>query len=288
MRSLTISSPAKVNLVLKVLGRRPDGYHELFTVFHRISLCDQLILRKISHPEFRLITSQPKLKRTRDNLVYRAYQALRKITAWEGGVEVRLKKNIPVAAGLGGGSSNAAHFLLGMNRLFNFKLSLKKLASIGAKLGSDVPFFLYQINQAIGTGRGEKIRPFPSKRKFWFVLVAPQFGIPTPSVYQELKAAPLTRISRDATITSAFLRRKEKEEKFPYLQNDLFCASCRLRPELKRFNVFFDQLGVARRLMSGSGPSIFSIHKSQREAECVARRIQRRKLKAKVFVRRTY
>ena len=288
MRSLTISSPAKVNLVLKVLGRRPDGYHELLTIFHRISLCDQLTLCKISRPEFRLIVSHPKLKRTHDNIIYKAYQSLRKTAHWEGGVEVKLKKNIPVAAGLGGGSSNAAYFLLGMNRLFNLKLSLKKLARVGAKLGSDVPFFLYQANQAIGTGRGEKIRPFPSQRKFWFVLVAPQFGIPSPSVYKELRAAPLTRISRDATITSALLWQKEKGEKYPRLQNDLFSASCRLRPELKRIDELFDQLGVARRLMSGSGPSMFSIHMSEREAQRVARQVRHRKRSAKVLVCHTY
>jgi len=286
MRSLKISSPAKVNLFLKVLGRRNDGYHELQTLFHRISLQDQIILRKISEPELRLITNHPKLSRTRSNIIFQVYQALQKVAKWEGGVEVKLKKNIPVAAGLGGGSSNAAHFMLGMNRLFNLKLSFKTSVQLGAQLGSDVPFFLYKVNQAIGTGRGEKIKCFPSKNKFWFVLIIPPFGIPTPLVYKRLKARPLTRISRDATITSADLRCNR--DGYPPLHNDLFSASCRIRPELKRIDVLFDQLGATRRLMSGSGSTMFSIHKSRREAKRIAQIFKRRRPDVKIFICRTY
>ena len=286
MRSLTISSPAKINLFLKVLGRRPDGYHELVTLFHRISLQDQIILKKIDRPEFRLMTTHPKLKRTRENLIYRAYQSLCKIANWKGGVQVTLKKKIPVAAGLGGGSSNAAHFLLGMNRLFDLGLPLKTLVRLGAGLGSDVPFFLYNVNQAIGTGRGEKIKQLRSKSKFWFVLVVFPFGIPTPLVYQRLKARALTRISHDATITSDFLSRNR--DGFPLLRNDLFPVSFHIKPELRQIDVLFDQLGVVRRLMSGSGPTLFSIHKSKREAERIARAIRKRRPGMNIFVCHTY
>ncbi len=286
MTSISILSSAKVNLFLKVLGRRPDGYHELITVFHRVSLQDRLILKKIDRPEFRFITDHPKLKRTRENLIYRAYQSLRKITSWKGGVQVTLKKKIPVAAGLGGGSSNAAHFLSGMNRLFDLGLPMKTLVRLGAELGSDVPFFLYGVNQAIGTGRGEKIKPFISQNKFWFVLAISPFGIPTALVYKRLKARPLTRISHDATITSAFLSRNR--DGFPLLWNDLFPISSHIKPELKRIDALFDQFGVARRLMSGSGPTMFSIHKSKREAQRVARAFRRRSRGTNVFVCQTY
>ena len=288
MRSLTISSPAKVNLFLKVLGKRRDGYHELITLFHRISLQDQLILKKIDQPKFRLLVHHPKLKRTHENLIYRAYQLLRKVATWKGGVQVTLKKNIPIAAGLGGGSSNAAHFLLGMTQLFNLRLPMKTLIQLGSELGSDVPFFLHEVNQAIGTGRGEKIKPLPSPVKFWFVLLISPFGISTPAVYKKLKAPALTRISRDATITSAFLKARKKGQKLPKLQNDLFSASCRIQPQLKQLDAFFDQLGAARHLMSGSGPTMFSIHKSKREAKHMARLIRGRKRSASVFVCHTY
>ena len=288
MNSLTIPSPAKVNLFLKVLGRRRDRYHELFTVFHRISLRDQLILKKIDHPHFRLITHHPKLKRTRNNLIYHAYQVLCRVASWKGGVEVNLKKNTPLAAGLGGGSSNAAHFLLGMNQLFDLGLPKKTLLRLGTQLGSDVPFFLYKVNQAIGIGRGDEIRPLPAKNKLWFVLVVPPFGIPTPLVYKRLCAPALTRISHDATITSAFLGRKEKRQWTWLLRNDLFPASCLVRPELKQIDALFDQLGATRRLMSGSGPTMFSIHKSKGEAQRIARLVRRRRPSANVFVCHTY
>ncbi|MBI4368038.1 MAG: 4-(cytidine 5'-diphospho)-2-C-methyl-D-erythritol kinase [Candidatus Omnitrophica bacterium] len=288
MNSLTISSPAKVNLFLKVLGRRRDGYHELLTRFHRISLQDQIILKKIKKPQFRLITTHLKLRSVRKNLIYKAYRLLKNSADWQGGVEVKLRKRIPIAAGLGGGSSNAAHFLLGMNRLFGLRLSRAALVKIGAQIGSDVPFFLYQTKEAIGTGRGERIKVIPCRHKLWFVLVVPQSGISTAQVYQQLKAAPLTRISADATITSAFSRGMRKKEKGHRLHNDLFPVSSRLLPQLRQIDALFDQVGAPERLMSGSGPTIFSIHPFKEEAEKVARRIQRLKLNAQVFVCHTY
>ena len=284
MRSIRIPSPAKVNLLLKVLSRRPDGYHELLTLFHRISLCDRLTLKKVDHPGFRLITNHPKLRRQRDNLIYRAYQLLGKTAKWKGGVEVTLEKHIPVAAGLGGGSSNAAHFLLGMNQLFRLGLSRKTLLGLGNQLGSDVPFFLYQVNQAWGRGRGERIQPFPARKQLWFVLVLPPFGISTALVYKRFKAAPLTRISHDATITSAFLGRREKKLGLPVLENDLFAISSSIRPELKAVGALFDQIGAHHWLMSGSGPTMYSIHSSRREAERIARLIRRRKPKVTALV----
>lgn len=284
MNSLTISSPAKVNLFLKVLGRRPDGYHELLTLFHRISLSDRLTLRKIKRPHFRLITNHPKLKRFRANLVYRAYQLLRQLVSWKGGVEVTLEKNIPIAAGLGGGSSNAAHFLLGMNRLFRLGLPKKTVIRIGSQIGSDAPFFLHDTNQAVGTGRGEKIKPFPSHQKLWFVLVIPSFGLSTRQVYKRLRALALTRLTRAVTITSAHSDRQRIARLVASGENDLFPASCSMRPELGRINSLFEQSGVQRRLMSGSGPTIFSIHNSKREAERTARLIRDRMHGAKMFV----
>ena len=286
MKSLIIFSPAKTNLFLKVLGKRPDGFHELLTVFHRLSLCDRLILKKLPVGQFSLTANHPALRKKKDNLISKAYDLLRRYTPWKGGVAVKLEKNIPVAAGLGGGSSNAAHFLLGMNRLFNLGLPLKTLVRLGAELGSDVAFFLYDVNQAIGTGRGEKINPFSSRHKFWFVLAISRFGISTALVYQRLKARALTRISHDATITSAFLSRNR--DGFPLLWNDLFPISSHIKPELKRIDALFDQFGVARRLMSGSGPTMFSIHKSKREAQRVAQAFRRRSRGTNVFVCQTY
>lgn len=275
MNSLTVSSPAKVNLSLKVLGKRPDGYHELLTRFHRISLCDKMILTKTKKSGFHLFTDHPKLKRASDNLIFKMHEALKKNAKWKGGVKVQLIKNIPVAAGLGGGSSNAASFLLGMNRLFKLGLSRTKLAQIGSKLGADIPFFIYEVKEAIGFGKGDQIKPVSVKGKYWFVLLISPFGLSTAAVYRKLKAPSLTRISRDATITSDFF-------------NDLFLTACRIQPQLKKIDAFFDRLGVAQRLMSGSGPTMFSIHKSKREAERIARLLRKHRPRRTVSVCHTY
>jgi len=290
MRSLTIRSPAKVNLFLKVLGVRRDGYHELITLFHRISLSDRLTLRKINHPEFSLTTHHLELPKKEDNLIYQAHCLLRThVASWKGGVGVTLEKRIPLAAGLGGGSSNAAHFLLGVNRLFGLSLPLKTLVRIAGKLGSDVPFFLYEVNQAIGRARGEAIEPLPFLKKLWFVLILPPFRLSTRQVYKRLSGqVRLTRISHDATITSDFFRRCAQRISTRMLSNDLFQASSSLRPELNQLDVFLGKVGASRRLMSGSGPAMFSIHDSNEEAVRVARRIRRQRPELGVFISHTY
>ena len=285
MKSLTVFSPAKVNLFLKVLGKRKDGYHELVTLFHKISLDDKIIISKTSKPGFHFRSDHPKLKKAKDNLIYKAYVTLKKVVFWKGGVQVILKKRIPVAAGLGGGSSNAACFLMGMNRLFGFGLSRAKLVEIGSRLGADVPFFLYGTNQAFGLGKGERIKLWPCRKKYWFVLVVSPYEIPTAEVYKRLGVPELTRISPDATISSDFLRKAQGRY---FLRNDLYLTACQMRPQLKQIDTLFDRLGVAQRLMSGSGPTFFSLHNSKKEAERIARKLRRTRIRAHVFVCRTF
>ena len=288
MNALTVSSPAKVNLYLEVLGRRHDGYHEIATLFHRISLCDRLILRKTKRPGFYLSSDHPKLKNKTQNLVYKAYRLLSQTVSWTGGVRVWLKKRVPVSAGMGGGSSNAAHFLLGMNQLFQLGLPIKTLVRIGVQLGADVPFFLSGVNQAWGFGKGEVIQPLPTRKRLWFVLVVPPFGLSTRSVYARLNAPRLTRISRSATITSAFFHRLKSSRFSVRLRNDLSLASFSLRPRLKQIDALFDELAVSKRLMSGSGPTFFSIHHSKKEARQLACKIRDRRPNLNVLVCHTY
>jgi 4-diphosphocytidyl-2-C-methyl-D-erythritol kinase len=288
MRSLVLDSPAKVNLYLRVLGKRPDGYHELLTLFHRISLCDRITLRKISHPTFRLITQHTELKQVKKNLIYQAHLLLRQNVSWKEGVEVKLEKKIPIAGGLGGGSSNAAHFLLGMNRLFRLGLSLNTLVGIGRKLGADIPFFLYRVNQALGKGRGDEIKFMPVKRKLWFVLIVSGFSLSTKLVYNRLRAPRLTRISRVATITSDFFDSLGKGQKARFLRNDLYQIGRTLHPELSETGSLLSKFGKGGWTMSGSGPTMFSVHRAKSEAIEAARFIRRRKPGVKVFVCRSY
>ena len=154
-RVLKVSSSAKLNLYLEVLDKRPDGYHNLRTVFERISLSDTITLKEIGTPEIKIISDSKEIPCDRRNLAYKAAEILKEDLGIEKGLEIRIKKIIPVGAGLGGGSSNAASVLLGLNRLWRLGLSRRRLLGYAARLGSDVSFFIYDCPYALGTSRGK-------------------------------------------------------------------------------------------------------------------------------------
>src|SRR5581483_10792222 len=191
--SLTLekNSFCKVNLLLNILGKRPDGFHELETVMHPVQFCDRLVF-SIAGQGIQLTCSDPGLPTGTTNLVHRAAVSFLQAAQLTAGVSIHLEKRIPQAAGLGGGSGNAATTLLGLNELFDGPLPGKKLHSIAAVLGSDIPFFL-QTKPALATGRGEQIAPldfFPALRGTMLVLVHPGFGISTAWSYQNLARFP--------------------------------------------------------------------------------------------------
>src|SRR6266436_7306767 len=179
-------SPCKINLLLNILGRRADGFHELETVIQPIGLYDLLSFKRVGQ-EIELTCSNPSLPADSQNLVHRAASAFLEAAKITDGVQIHLEKHLPLAAGLGGGSGNAATTLLALNELFDAPLSSEQLRAIAAGLGSDIPFFL-QTKPALATGRGERIQPldfFPGLRGAWFSLMYPGFGIPTPWAYQQ-------------------------------------------------------------------------------------------------------
>ena len=178
--ALEQKSPCKVNLLLNILGQRPDGFHELETVMHPVNLFDEIRFAR-GGDGIQLTCNEPALPVDSKNLVYRAADAFLKLHHLRDGVRIHLQKRIPLAAGLGGGSGNAATTLLALNELFDQPLSTAKLNELAASLGSDVPFFL-QNRPALATGRGEKIQPldfFPALRGKAFLLIHPGFGIST-------------------------------------------------------------------------------------------------------------
>lgn len=262
MRSLTIASPAKVNLTLRVTGRYPNGYHALHTVFHRISLADTLRLTKVRQGFF-LQTNMKTIPTDENNLVTKAYRMLQAAVPGLGGVRVYLKKRIPSGAGLGGGSSNAAFFLLGMNRLYNLGLSRQKLLRMGKCLGADVPFFLYDTNQAVGVGRGDIITPKPVTRDWYFLLVLDNKELRTKDVFGRLdlprKAGVLTKTGRTARMLCTFLDRGNPSALIPLLHNDLEKPAFDLRPAIRRKIERLNRTGLACVRMSGSGPTVFAL-----------------------------
>src|SRR3989338_4856261 len=268
MHSLILDSPAKLNLILRVLRRQIDGYHRLCTLFHRISLRDTLRLTK-RKKGIRLVCSHPKVP-LKDNLIVRAYTLLKERRPSLAGVDVRLTKRMPVGGGLGGGSSNAASFLIGMNRLYRLRLTKKELFTLGRKLGADVPFFLSGARHALGTGRGDRIRAVPFKRKLWFLLLTDPRGLSTRAVYQGLtpqeRRASLKRVIHSVRMTSAFLEKGILEEVRVLLRNDLKKSAGRLRPPLRKRLENLRELQLGHWQMSGRGPTLYSIFPSRREA----------------------
>jgi 4-diphosphocytidyl-2-C-methyl-D-erythritol kinase len=266
-------SCCKVNLLLNILGKRPDGYHELETLLQPVPLCDHLSFERAG-TGIHLSCSDPSLPVTSKNLVVRAAALFAKSAGLGDaeGVRIHLQKHIPIAAGLGGGSGNAAATLLALNELFGLPLPPPQLHKLAAALGSDVPFFL-QSRPALATGRGEIIRPlpdFPALRGVFFVLVHPGFGISTPWAYQQLARFPAAlhgapgRAGRLMALLQTGLEAAAAE-----FYNSLEAPALRKYPLLRLFQEFFRRHGAAATLMSGSGSTTFALTATRGAAEAL-------------------
>lgn len=290
MKSLTIPSPAKVNLDLRILGRYENGYHKLFTLFHRISICDSM--RLVPRRQGLVIRcTHPLVPLDSTNIIAKAYHLMRAQWPELPGVTVYLKKNIPVAAGLGGGSSNAAAFLLGMKKLFGLKIGRSELMRLGSKLGADVPFFIADTTQAFGRDIGDSIEPVLSKVSQWFVLIVSDRGLSTREVYlklpKRLPAASLTKQERAVRIATHFLDSSAFEKVDQILKNDLEKPAFALQPAIQKTIQTAVHLGASFVRMSGSGPTVFAVFSSLKEARFFARQIKQ-VLKNKIIICHSY
>jgi 4-diphosphocytidyl-2-C-methyl-D-erythritol kinase len=256
------NSPCKVNLLLNVLGKRLDGFHELETVLHPVNLCDQLTFAR-DGAGIELSCSGADLPADANNLVHRAAVAFLQAAKISEGVRIHLQKKIPLAAGLGGGSANAATSLLALNELFGQPLSAAKLNELAASLGSDVPFFL-QNRPALATGRGEKNQPldfFPALRDKAFLLIHPGFGIATPWAYQNLGRFPdaLNGKPGRAQKLISLLQNGDLGVAGTEFYNSLEAPALEKFPMLELFQEFLRENGAPAALMSGSGSTTFAI-----------------------------
>ncbi len=277
--SLELNSPCKVNLLLNILGKRPDGFHELETVFQPINLCDRLELARTSNG-ISLKCSDPGLPTDARNLVYRAATAFLQAAQVKDGVRIYLEKKIPMAAGLGGGSGNAATTLLGLNELFGHPLPPAKLHDLAAALGSDVPFFL-QSKPALATGRGENLKPlepFPALAGKVFFLIHPGFGISTPWAYQNLARFPsaLNGCQGRAQKLAWLLQTPHLSDASPEFYNSLEAPALDKYPILALFQEFFRSEGAGATLMSGSGSTTFAIFENHDIANAVTEKFKAR------------
>lgn len=253
---LILKSPAKINLGLRVVGKREDGYHSIETIFQMISIFDILTLR-ISNSGITLKTNIRNLPINEKNLVAKAARLLQRKTGVKRGVEIILEKNIPIGAGLGGGSSNAAFTLMALNNMWQLNLSKKDLKILALELGSDVPFFLSGPT-AYGKGRGEILTPFKSNKTFFVVVVFPNIFIQTGDVYSELNLG-LTSSSKDITILRILLKEGRIADSGTYLCNDLETVVCNKYPDLVGIKKKLVSFGAIGALVSGSGSSVFGL-----------------------------
>jgi 4-diphosphocytidyl-2-C-methyl-D-erythritol kinase len=268
--ALARQSPCKLNLLLNVLGRRADGLHELETVLQPLPLCDELDFRR-GGKRIELTCSEPALATDSSNLVHRAATAFLRAAKLTEGVSIHLEKRIPMAAGLGGGSANAANTLLGLNQLFGGPLACGQLSELAATLGSDVPFFL-QDGPALATGRGERIASldrFRALRDVWAFLIYPGFGISTAWAYQILAKYPDALNGRPGRAQEliALLHTPDLEAAAKEFYNSLEAPALNKYPLLVLFQEFLRANGAVAALMSGSGSSTFALFPERSAAE---------------------
>src|SRR3989338_5866409 len=275
MNQLFLKSPAKLNLLLKVVNKRADGYQNLVTLFERIDLCDDIFLKKNPQGAIRVFCNHPQVPTGPKNLVFKVARYLKDKYNISKGVDIKITKRIPVAAGLAGGSSNGATVLLGLNKFWKLNLSQKELVICAKTIGSDVPFFLYDCSWALGTRRGDKIKQVPIPFKYWHVLVVPKQKIYTKEVYGRLNLE-LTKFSDDVNILIQVLKKNNINRVKELLVNDLESSILKICPSLLKVKQRLQAINPWGSGFSGSGPSVFGITKSKHQAQALQRVLAKR------------
>ena len=253
---MKILSPAKINLFLHVRGKRPDGYHELFSLMCRITLYDEITLQVGKGKTIDIQCAHPGVPADATNIAHRAASLYHQKLGSSQGIDIRLMKNIPVAAGLGGGSGNAASILLALNAVYDYPFSRSQLMEMGLSLGADVPFFIFQ-KPAIATGIGDILDPFEGDLPYHFLLLYPEISVSTGEIYQNLNLT-LTKDEKKPTSTHLKLTRFDPAH---HLTNDLETVTTKKHPEIGTLKDKLMTHGANGALMSGSGPTVFGLFK---------------------------
>ena len=288
MDRIELKALAKINLGLDVLRRREDGYHEVRMIMQTIGLCDELEIRKTKQPGIQVETNLYYLPTNENNLVYKAAQLLKDEFDLRDGIGIRLRKRIPVAAGMAGGSSDAAAVLWGMNQMYKLGLSRQELMDRGVKLGADVPYCVLR-GTALAEGIGEKLSVLPPMPKCYILIAKPGISVSTKFVYENLHANDL-RPEQHPDV-DAMIRAMEKKDLgllASRMGNVLETVTVPAYPvidEIKRFMVEYGALGA---MMSGSGPTVFGIYDTRGKARQAYRELRSRKLAKQVYLTTPY
>ncbi|RQW18087.1 4-(cytidine 5'-diphospho)-2-C-methyl-D-erythritol kinase [Bacillus sp. C1-1] len=257
---VSIKAPAKINLSLDVLRKRNDGYHEVKMIMTMVDLADRIDLTNCDSGKITVDVSEGFVPNDERNFAYQAAALLKKKYKVSAGVHIYITKRIPVAAGLAGGSSDAAATLKGLNQLWELGLTLDQLAELGAEIGSDVSFCVYG-GTALATGRGEIIDSIPSPPPLWVILAKPPIGVSTKEIYGNVKLHRAKHADTDAMLTA--LENQDTDGIFAHLHNTLEDVTLELYPEVKHLKDQMKRFGADAVLMSGSGPTVFGLVKTE-------------------------
>lgn len=260
LKTIVMQAPAKINYLLDVIGRRPNGYHDLRMIMQRVNLCDEIEITLTTEPGISVSCGRKGVPDGEGNIAWKAARSMLELSDFKGGVRISLVKNIPVAAGLGGGSSDCAAVLLGLDELLGLQLSRQQLMDIGVKLGADVPFFVFQ-ETALAEGIGEKLTAIEKVAQVWVVLVNPNVPVSTAWVYQNLQLTGRKKLSK----LPRFL--DNLESICGILSNDLESVTIPAFPVIAEIKQKLISLGAAGAMMSGSGPTVFGLFADQQSAE---------------------
>lgn len=272
MDELKIPSFAKINLLLKVKGKRPDGYHALQTVFQTVDLYDELLFRFTPAPDLEISLEAPgsSIPVDHSNLVYKACRSFHEVYPVSSRIDVRIAKRIPEGSGLGGGSSNAACALIALSRYYNWPLGLKELNAMGRSIGADVPFFLYG-GTALGTERGDQITPLEDWPGAYALLVCPPIHCSTADIYQAYDDKGLLTVAQDSIKIHLDQRPESLRDLIFQMENDLEKVVFSLYPELDSIKKRLFEAGAAAAALTGSGSCVFGLFEDAVDLERAAR-----------------
>lgn len=253
---LLIKAPAKINLSLDVLHKRPDGYHEVEMVMTTIDLADRIEMSLLDKDTIKINSQNRFVPDDQRNLAYQAARLLKERFNVKKGVSIAIEKTIPVAAGLAGGSSDAAATLRGLNKLWQLGLSIDELATLGSEIGSDVSFCVYG-GTALATGRGEIIQQLPAPPTCWVVLAKPFIGVSTAEIYRRLQIEGINHPNTNEMIRA--IEERDFRKVCDHVGNVLEEVTLDLHPEVALIKDQMKRFGADAVLMSGSGPTVFSL-----------------------------
>lgn len=257
-------APAKINLSLDILGKRDDGYHEVEMIMTTIDLSDRIELYTLEQNEIKVSLESRYVPNDERNLAYQAASVFKKKYEISEGIHIKIDKSIPVSAGLGGGSSDAAAVLRGLNRLWTLNIPIEELAELGLTIGSDVPFCVHNVT-ALVKGRGEQVSELPSPPPCWVVLAKPDIGVSTRTIFQRVNMDNIKHPNTQGIIDALY--HSDFSGICDNLGNALENITINLHPEIKQIKDRMHRAGACNVLMSGSGPTIYALVEQENKAQ---------------------